>query len=412
MSGAFRPVLKLGRWAGLTALIGTVGTGLQPLPTSVRVHLLGYDVPDAPAEQGSDPVPEVAAGPALQVVALWLEGQDRCQSGIVPDRVIAAAGRLVDLSAGVDSVWPGYWSEPRPYVVTDWNRWSMLYSDQEPPSGYRPLQPPGLPMSREGRLFLRCGPFDDAVIQRTRQCRTPSLAFVPLASPGGSSQEEYILHETFHFWQMACWDESLFQPIDCTPQRYDQTEIFVPSTFHQEAVREMRVLAAAVAADDQGARSANVLEYLRMRRARLGTVDPLINAIDQRQERREGTAMYTGLAGSIAVHHTSGAGAGRVLQDTIAALLQGFPDLAEREGYSPSDQAGQRVYYTGAAMAFLVDGYAVENWRDEVAEGEFLDVLLGRAVGSRQYLRWVEDFGTSRPCHPGRGDQAPGPVSK
>lgn len=326
--------------------------------------------------------------------------------GDIPEGVVAAAVRVVERAAAIDSVWPGFWPEPRPFIVYDGARWSLLFTSDEPLPGYRPTDPQSLPAQLRGRLYLRPGPITLDYLDGSWPGDAPvPPAPVPLVGPtglqNGYSQEEAILHEAFHFWQLARWpDTHRRQPADCTPQRYETTGWEPPSSFDDAVAIELARLRDAVLASTPQERVDRTQAYLDARRDRLDAVDPLITAIDQRQERREGSAEFTGLAGSLAALHGAGVPLRTALRDTLASHLARLSAGEGLRDFTASQRAAFRAYRAGAATAFLLDALDVESWRSAVARGEFLDVLLARALGADDYIRWHEDIATSQPCMP------------
>ncbi|HEX6134773.1 MAG TPA: hypothetical protein VFZ24_12470 [Longimicrobiales bacterium] len=327
----------------------------------------------------------------------------------VPQHVSAAAALLVERAVDIDRVWPGFWPEPRPYVLTDFERaeQTLLFTPYDPLDGFSRVADDVLPLVLRGRMYVRAGIFSgDYLAGAGRRPDETMPAPVPLAGPdgleNGYSQAEAILHESFHFWQLATWNDAhRRQPADCTPQRYDNIGVDPPADFQDAARREVLILAAAVGAADRRQRSAGAREYLAARLKRLAAADPLFAAVDQRQERREGTAQFAGLAGSLAASHADTSRARAALRDTVASLLADFGRLSDAPGADETQEAAFRAYHTGAAMAVLLDDLGAGDWRGAVQSGAFLDLLLARAVGANEYIRVSEGRATYRTCAAG-----------
>lgn len=327
----------------------------------------------------------------------------------VPQYVIDAAASLVQRAPEIDLVWPGFWPRPRPYVLIDFQHLagSLLFTSDDPLDGYSLVPQHELPPPLHGRLYAHAGPFDADYLAGARTVpneATPVPA--PLTGPdgldNGYSQAEAILHESFHFWQLARWnDRHRRQPADCTPQRFAAIGVEPPARFQEAARRELEMLARAVDATDREQLLGRVLEYLTVRQERLTAVDPLFAAVEQRQERREGSAQFAGLAGSLAATHEDATHARAALKDSLAVLLRGFRSFADERQLDADQEAAFRVYYTGAAIAFLLDVLDAGSWRAAVERGEFLDVLLADAVSARDYVRIMEARATYRPCTAG-----------
>lgn len=321
--------------------------------------------------------------------------------GSIPDGILGAAALVVDRAPAIDRVWPGFWPEPRPYVLYEYPSWSLLFTRDEPLPGFEPVDPASLPASLRGTLYLRPGPIT-TLGEDWHRGGAILPAPVPVVGPTGLrgySQVEVILHETFHFWQRARWpDAHRRQPADCTPQRYEAAGLEPPSGFRDAEVIELALLRDAVLASTRKELTSRIRAYLDARRTRLDPVDPLFAAIDQRQERDEGSAEFAGLAGSLAARDGAGPELQPLLRDTLASQLAGFEVQWDASAFTASQRGAARAYRAGAASAFLLDALEVAGWRQEIERGEFFDVLLAGAVQADDYLRWQERTATSRPC--------------
>lgn len=321
----------------------------------------------------------------------------------VPPGVLEAAESIVVNARFVDGVWPGFWIRPRPYVILDFARQdvAVLVSPGDPLDGYARVPDSELPPALRGQVYVRGAGFDTDFLSSAGALpdeRTP--APVPLVSPllPGYTQTEIILHETFHLWQRATWkDHHRRPPVDCTPQRYEGVGAELPPDFDAAVSRELTYLARALAAPDDE-RAATVRAFLDVRLQRLLAADPLFIAVDQRQERVEGTAEFTGLAGTIATLHPDAMEARQALQDSLMLRLGQLDRRADEMQLDPSRRAAMRAYYGGAAMAFLLDRLGVDGWRNDIEQGDFLDVVLARHLGDAPYLVRVEEHGRPRGC--------------
>lgn len=339
----------------------------------------------------------------VALLASALPGTAQQVDSLVPPGVLQAAESLAVDAAVIDRVWPGFWVQPRPYVILDFARQdrAVLVTLEDPLDGYAQVPDSELPPALRGRVYIREAAFDTDFLSAAGAVpdeRTP--APVPLVSPllRGYTQTAIILHETFHLWQRARWnDYHRRPPVDCTPQRYEGVEAELPPDFDAAVGRELAHLARAVAAPDDE-RTATVRAFLDVRLQRLLAADPLFIAVDQRQERVEGTAEFTGLAGSIAILHPDAMAARQALQDSLLIRLGDFGRRADEMQLDRSRTAAMRAYHGGAAMAFLLDRLGVDGWRNDIEQGDFLDVVLARHLGDAAYLARVEEYGRPRAC--------------
>ncbi len=340
---------------------------------------------------------------ALLASAVPVTAQQADVDSAMPPGVLEAAESLVVHAQSVDRVWPGFWVRPRPYVILDFERQdrALLVTPGEPLDRYAPVPDSGLPPALRGQVYVRDGEFDSGFLSAAGPVpdeRTPTP--VPLVSPllRGYTQTSLILHETFHLWQRARWnDHHRRPPVDCTPQRYEGVVAKLPPGFDAAAERELQHLARAVAASDDE-RAEAVRSFLGVRLERLLPADPLFLAVDQRQERVEGTAEFTGLAGGLAILYPDTTVAGQALQDSLVIRLGDFDRRADEMQLDPSRRAAMRAYYGGAAMAFLLDRLRVDGWRNDIEQGDFLDVVLARHLGDAAYLVRLEKHGRPRGC--------------
>jgi hypothetical protein len=161
--------------------------------------------------------------------------------------------------------------------------------------------------------------------------------------------------------------------------------------------RELQYLAWAVTAP-AAELAPSIRAFLDVRLERAVQGEPLFIAVDQRQERLEGTAEFTGLAGSIAILYSDTTTAGKALQDSLVLRLGELDRRADDLQFDQTRRAAMRAYHGGAAMTFLLDRLGVDGWRTAVEQGEFPDVLLARYVGHAHYLARIDEHSRPRYC--------------
>jgi hypothetical protein len=126
---------------------------------------------------------------------------------------------------------------------------------------------------------------------------------------------------------------------------------------------------------DAASRRSGTGTYLRMRDARLAMMGEGAKAAERSMESIEGTPEYVGLAAAVAVEHPGEDDpqlASR-MRDTVAALLR--TSAADVREHGLQRDLRPRVYYSGAALAALLDDRSSAR-RARTEAGDPLDVLL------------------------------------
>ncbi len=195
-------------------------------------------------------------------------------------------------------------------------------------------------------------------------------SFVMVADPSDSilapTAPEFAttyIHEMFHRYQFANFNESLFQDFENYPYTKENLEL---------AALEGRALTEALRAETDAARDEAAARFAAIRMARRAAA-PEVGRLDDPQEISEGTARY--------VEHRVAA------EDFGAAYHRGNVDSGE----IPTDVSAQfgvketfgfgRFYATGAAILDLLHRMEVPNYTDRVEANEAPATILADVLG-------------------------------
>jgi hypothetical protein len=225
--------------------------------------------------------------------------------------------------------------------------------------------------------------------QTIRENLPPVLEWIPpyrlLTSLFFRSAEHHvtlIIHEAFHAYQATVAQERLLQAEAATAleERYPWNDE------DQEAAweGELAYLADALVADDHEEARDLALRFLETREARRAGLARELVRYEREREWLEGGAKYVEVA-SWRVADRSGA------YEPVRDIM----DDGEFDGYASADRAwrrelgqlrrsagqgGTRFYYSGMALAFLLDRF-LPGWKGRAMEpGVFFDGLLEEAL--------------------------------
>jgi hypothetical protein len=202
---------------------------------------------------------------------------------------------------------------------------------------------------------------------------------VPALQPFGRTLNRklaFYYHESFHAFQ-----ERRFAP---SPQgdrrvrfreRLADSAITESSAFAGAAEHERRILAHALATDDQDSVRALLHQYLRSRSARLAKA-PDIHPIERSFERREGTATFVGYHAATLAIGGSDDDLRSVLREELVKPLAEFSAAPEAD----ARQMRWRLYGTGAAICYFLE-QMVPDWKGKVENGSYVDAILATALG-------------------------------
>jgi hypothetical protein len=284
--------------------------------------------------------------------------------------LLATASRLVRTAPALASLWPGYWPRGQGFIIARPHGDVLLVSEVAPDSGFRPLAGRSVPRALRGRAFVRRGPVaglyasqvDGGVNVHYRVDGTSVTAVAVKDSIRTTA--EVLCHEAFHAFQDGHFTRRP-EAGASSPQAGTQA---APELDAMAEV-ERRILAAALLADNAGAR-ALLRSFLAVRTRRFGAETDSARREELQMERIEGTAQLVGIQGSLLVAGDPGGEAARLVRDILTAVA---PET------DPYWRTRFRVYGTGAALGLLLDRLGIE-WRSELQGGETFDDVLRSAL--------------------------------
>lgn len=266
-------------------------------------------------------------------------------------------------AAAADTVWPGYRTFRRGFIVFAPGRGALLVADATPPA-------PWVPMSSDepnlrGRLYRRgddlpglTGGIDTGYPVGERAY--PAVEFHDAVNPTLTT----LYHEAFHAWQDSAFTGFVPEhlPASATaPEQVAAIEL------------ERRILAAALRAAPGPAADSLIAAFLAARGERLASVSDSVRQVDRSLERLEGTAHLVGVMGTAAALDLDP----QRVRTAVLAMLE--VDLSDQGGNAAARYYRWRAYGTGSAMGLLLDQIGT-RWRADVAAGAPLDSLLAVAA--------------------------------
>ena len=204
----------------------------------------------------------------------------------------------------------------------------------------------------------------------------------------------YLVHETFHTFQFQGWNDKMGNQ-DIAGYPLDETHLAL-------IMLETAALRAAVDSRDKSTRTENTRMFIAVREERM-KLHTEVEYLDLPQEQIEGTAKY--------VEHRMGSllGFGHTNLNTFAnADIMTMPEMPESR--IRVHAAFDRFYGTGAALCYLIENFAVKDWKTQVADGlSPYEVLRDRFALSDSDMKALlasakEAYGFS--CIQGRAEKA------
>jgi len=291
---------------------------------------------------------------------------------------IVRACRIVAAAPAVADLWPGFWPEEQPFLLThvDTEAKLLYWPNSPPPAEFAPLRD-SLPRLLRGRVHLASG-FDGMLammrgfspaeeLDGTVLPAMPDRLFEPDTLHGFS----FLYHEFFHTYQ-----ETAFAP-QVGVSRHNQLGVGVgpgqrafpenlagDSAFLRELERERRLLARALRTE--GAARVSALEEYAGRRRQRSRRSDAVRYVENGMEATEGTATWVGDRAALIALGRDPATLGEVLIERwLAPPLDSFPREPELDAHITR----WRLYGTGAALAELLTELGV-HWQGPVARGD------------------------------------------
>ena len=267
------------------------------------------------------------------------------------------AEQILDRSAELSALWPGYWPATQGFVLYEPAHGAILVGANDQPAT----------ISYQAGLL----PDADAAFVFDYPAGSPNMMLVTVQNDWRASITT-LFHEQFHDFQSDTFDKA---DLRHGGENVDLTAIPDRAAFTAAAELERRVLADALMADGISERMNLTRLYIALRRQREASVGSTIVGKERYRERSEGTAQYIGLSAASLV----------IDGDTASvrdALVDGLrKDLIRAESTYVSNWFRWRAYDVGGAIAWLLDQTG-EDWKSRVQSGEALDLVLEDYVGS------------------------------
>ena len=287
------------------------------------------------------------------------------------------AALLVQSSPQIAQIWPGFWSGDQSFLLLSPSGGMLLVASFAPPSEFTAVPAAEAGPGMTGRAFTR-----DGSLPGMTPGTFPGLYDIAGHStyalpPMGATlfrRLAFYTHEAFHYHQRLGATPWVSTPGDSimglSPIAFlrDSSILYDPD-FRAALRREDELLRRMMAEHDRSTLRTVSRQYLAARAERhRGRPDVL--GIEQRYERREGTAVYVGCRA-----------AGIALRDSAAVTSCFLRDLGEEKPANPALQFLRwRLYSVGAVLSLVLDRLEVPSWKAAVAAGEQLDQLVARAV--------------------------------
>lgn len=289
-----------------------------------------------------------------------------------PDSVLLdAADRVVEAAPRLSGVWPGFWSQPHPFLLHR-GPVAVLVSHREPGGDWRAIPDRSLPGSLQGLAYGRLGTLPGLADDYDMHYRTGGLTVEAAAwDRDVPNTLETLFHEWFHIFQ-----ERHFAGLRPEEDSKLPPQVYASPRFRALADVERRLLLDAVPLQDADSVRSLVHDYLAVRAERTGEVTGQVRSAETNIERKEGTAALVGVeAASLA---TGDGGAVRVQRRLREFLSMSMDSLSGAYG-SPYAGFRFRLYGTGTAAGYLLDRLGV-SWRGRIAAGEPFSRILADAT--------------------------------
>jgi len=289
-----------------------------------------------------------------------------------PDSILLdAAARVVAAEPRLGGVWPGFWSEPHPFLLHR-GPVAVLVSHREPGGDWQAIPDERLPGSLRGLAYGYYGTLPGLADDYDMRYGTGGLTVEAAAwDRDAPNTLETLFHEWFHIFQ-----ERRFAGLRPERDRKLPPQAYASPRFRALADVERRVLLDAVAARGKDSLRSLLRDYLAVRDERTGEVTGQVRSAETNIERREGTAALVGLeAASLAMGDTDNARVRRRLREYLSMSMDSL------SGAYGSPYAGFRfrLYGTGSAAGYLLDRLG-EPWRRRMASGEPFARILADAT--------------------------------
>lgn len=249
-------------------------------------------------------------------------------------------------------VWPGFQID-RPILLVVDGKKSFLLGAARAPQDYRAIR------YGSATVYERTGPVDGIQSDFVYHFDLGGLSVFALRVSSGegiATEVETLFHEYFHDFQEGYFAAA---PLE-DHYELESAENQILASLEQLA------LAAALRAGDQHTRDRLARMFVAIRRARDGIIGAGLQAVEDGQERIEGTADYVGKSVRWQVTGTQDDDARAELADTL------------RKPPALDDMAKSRSYATGHAQGWLLDFAGVPGWKEQVAEGATLYGLMAK----------------------------------
>lgn len=285
-------------------------------------------------------------------------------------RVAAADAALDRIPEG--ELWPGFRPDTIPIVYAFPDRgWALAnWTDDTLPAGFEPAGVAGVAWRP---VVADAAPGANMVALGER-----GWAFVPTGSLSEAGLIGLAAHEAFHVWQSAARRAGTYRRGENSALVIDYPE-FDPAAEAGFAL-EGRLLAAALAAGDPGARRDRAWEFVAARESRHRGIGPELQAFEENAELNEGVAQYVYLR---AVERA--AANGDLSVESAEAEVRGEVGRLEGDLVAEGRQSLRRRFYTtGSALGRLLDRVAGSDWKTDLVERRLsLHGLLAHEVGYR-----------------------------
>lgn len=278
----------------------------------------------------------------------------------VPAEVSQTFAAVRSAASRLGPLWPGYWSDPRAFLVVEPGLAVVLHAprDPGPPFAAQRVCAPGL-----GCWDAWVAPGEVPGLGASRgffDLRFPVAGTSAVAISVRGSLEtnlDFLFHEGFHGYQETAFTDPHVLQVD------DPLGAGTRDRVHAMADAERARLADALD-DEEGDVVPAMREYLEMRAARDSLVPATLRRYEDRLERIEGSAQLVGLQASLLARGQPAADAARAVAGALREPIR-LGAFASGETW----HIRARVYGTGAALGLLFDRMGLP-WRQRLAAGE------------------------------------------
>jgi hypothetical protein len=314
---------------------------------------------------------------------------------------------LWDARTAMDEAWSGYSPRERPLIVYEPEESALLYapplpSKLEPPAPWTSYTDPTLPSPLAARLYVHAGASEG--LDGAIRLRHPVGPYTATAVPTKDRPVDtvlFLLHEAFHAYQ----NEAFAAPPDA-PDAYTDPSRLSAALLAQMEV-ERRVLADALASEDDTTMRRHIRRYLAVRGEREKTMARDLIRKERRLERHEGSAVYASVRATRQAVLSAGTRSRETDGDPVRAVnvtritsearpfrrpVSGQPlaeyvtnahlerTLATYPGSIAERAFRWRSYGTGAAMGLLLDRLQGAGWHSLLEDGASFVGLLREAT--------------------------------